>query len=42
MTQVLSPAEQRVRLEDISWETYQAILRDLGETRGSRAHAMET
>ena len=31
-----SPAEQRTVLHNISWETFEALLRDTGEDRGSR------
>ncbi len=30
------PAEQRTVLHNISWETFEALLRDTGEHRGSR------
>lgn len=30
------PAEQRTVLQNISWETFEALLRDTGEDRGSR------
>ncbi|HYW17693.1 MAG TPA: Uma2 family endonuclease, partial [Nodularia sp. (in: cyanobacteria)] len=29
-------AEQRTVLHNISWETFEALLRDTGEDRGSR------
>ncbi|MEA5604465.1 Uma2 family endonuclease, partial [Nostoc sp. UHCC 0252] len=32
----LTPAEQRTVLQNISWETFEALLRDTGEDRGSR------
>ncbi|QSJ19591.1 Uma2 family endonuclease [Nostoc sp. UHCC 0702] len=32
----LTPAEQRTVLHNISWETFEALLRDTGEDRGSR------
>ncbi|MEH2352420.1 Uma2 family endonuclease [Nostoc sp.] len=32
----LTPAEQRTVLQNISWETFEALLRDTGENRGSR------
>ncbi|MEH2446445.1 MAG: Uma2 family endonuclease [Nostoc sp.] len=31
-----TPAEQRTVLQNISWETFEALLRDTGEDRGSR------
>ncbi|WP_193195999.1 Uma2 family endonuclease [Nostoc sp. MG11] len=31
-----TPAEQRTVLHNISWETFEALLRDTGEDRGSR------
>ncbi|WP_375470118.1 Uma2 family endonuclease [uncultured Nostoc sp.] len=31
-----TPAEQRIVLHNISWETFEALLRDTGEDRGSR------
>ncbi len=31
-----TPAEQRTVLRNISWETFEALLRDTGEDRGSR------
>lgn len=36
VTQVTVPPGQRVLLEDISWQEFEAILEDLGEHRGSR------
>jgi Uma2 family endonuclease len=30
------PAEQRTVLHNVSWETFEALLRDTGEDRGSR------
>ncbi|HEY9799874.1 MAG TPA: Uma2 family endonuclease [Leptolyngbyaceae cyanobacterium] len=32
----LTPAEQRTVLHNISWETFEALLKDTGEDRGSR------
>ncbi|MEH2265742.1 Uma2 family endonuclease [Nostoc sp.] len=31
-----TPAEQRTVLQNVSWETFEALLRDTGEDRGSR------
>ncbi|XHR85643.1 MAG: Uma2 family endonuclease [Gloeotrichia echinulata GP01] len=31
-----TPAEQRTLLHNVSWETFEALLRDTGEDRGSR------
>ncbi|MCF4966133.1 Uma2 family endonuclease [Nostoc sp. CMAA1605] len=31
-----TPAEQRTVLHNVSWETFEALLRDTGENRGSR------
>ncbi|MDZ8085965.1 MAG: Uma2 family endonuclease [Nostoc sp. DedQUE12b] len=31
-----TPAEQRIVLQNISWETFEALLKDTGEDRGSR------
>jgi Uma2 family endonuclease len=31
-----TPAEQRTVLHNITWETFEALLRDIGENRGSR------
>ncbi|MEH2336263.1 Uma2 family endonuclease [Nostoc sp.] len=31
-----TPAEQRIVLHNVSWETFEALLRDTGEDRGSR------
>ncbi|MBD2493618.1 Uma2 family endonuclease [Nostoc sp. FACHB-280] len=31
-----TPAEQRIVLHNVSWETFEALLRDTGEERGSR------
>jgi Uma2 family endonuclease len=31
-----TPAEQRTVLHNVSWETFEALLRDTGEHRGSR------
>ncbi|MDQ3753524.1 MAG: Uma2 family endonuclease [Acidobacteriota bacterium] len=36
MAQVLSPIEQRVILHNISWETYQRLLTEHGESTGTR------
>ncbi|MHC5732721.1 MAG: Uma2 family endonuclease, partial [Nostoc sp.] len=31
-----TPAEQRTVLHNVSWETFEGLLRDTGEDRGSR------
>lgn len=31
-----TPAEQRTVLHNLGWETFEALLRDTGEDRGSR------
>ncbi|WP_017316112.1 Uma2 family endonuclease [Mastigocladopsis repens] len=31
-----SPAEQRTVLQNVSWETFEALLKEIGEDRGSR------
>lgn len=36
MIATLTPAEQRTVLHNVSWETFEALLRDTGEDRGSR------
>lgn len=36
MIALLNPAEQRTVLHNISWETFEALLRDTGEDRDSR------
>jgi Uma2 family endonuclease len=36
MVMTIAPAEQRVVLHNISWETFNAILQELGENRAER------
>jgi Uma2 family endonuclease len=36
MNTTSTPAEQRVVLQNISWETFEALLKETGENRGSR------
>jgi Uma2 family endonuclease len=36
MVAISTPAEQRTVLHNVSWETFEALLRDTGEDRGSR------
>ncbi|MDF0555450.1 Uma2 family endonuclease [Kamptonema sp. UHCC 0994] len=36
MIAISTPAEQRTVLENISWETFEAILKEIGDNRGSR------
>ncbi|MFH7030410.1 MAG: Uma2 family endonuclease [Heteroscytonema crispum UTEX LB 1556] len=36
MVATSTPAEQRTVLQNVSWETFEALLRDTGEDRGSR------
>lgn len=36
MTDTSTPAEQRIVLHNISWETFEALLKEVGENRGSR------
>ena len=36
MIAISTPAEQRTVLENISWETFEAILKEIGNNRGSR------
>lgn len=36
MIAISTPAEQRTVLENISWETFETILKEIGDNRGSR------